>query len=915
MLKKNTIIIIVIIIVIILCIILYNYYKNDNKQNFKNINEPFANPISVNKIVLTTANKPTIIVNGFNINKIINFSQLAVYAMVNGVRTNVATKGTATSTSLHQPSIKASNAIDGILQVRDYSINSFHSANNSTVTEETWTLTLDTTYNIDSIVFYNRRDCCQDRANGLVVQLYNTNSSATVPVDTYTLGNGLIQTIQISNAPAIPTPININKITFNSGPVPNVIIEGVNYGKILTISQVAVYTMVNGVKTNVATKGTATSSSARFPAKNAIDGVLNAKIHDARGGVAELASPFQSASMSNTTDAGETWTLALDATYNIDSIVYWNRDDCCQDRSNNVMVDFFNNNTIVATYYLNSDKMQTLQLVNTISKQPVITQAQASEGKSLYKFNASTQNSLSTALFYNSTDLTSSTRLTNISNQLDSTNNINYIDLNGKYAITDEILTADNKRITIDCVFYYKGGTGVILNNLGQPRMSELANNTEYHAAMIQVITNGNINNLVVGMWGGSMATPVNLGPLTSNTWYQVIIYTSSSGLFGLLNNITQSNIICGTINITPGNPQDRTNPSNGLKLKYYLGIGCQDKSSNFSKTNPENDGKGFGGYISYVNLYAGNIYINSITKSPPSTKIINSITYNIINPPEANRKYSSIYGSVIDLVKTSEGLFIYNYSMLDTRQGWSCSQEGLINAKEEYLQMDLEKSISIAGIVIQGRGIGDKQIITSYNVSYSNDSTNWLPLNNNTGTKITVPLEINKYEGDSQFKYYYVFPNQISARYIRIIPLTYSNHISVRAGVLTTNQPTTTQAPTTTKAPVTTQTPTQAPTTTQATSTTQEPTTTPMNILSPNTTLPSPIITTPATTKINLALLNQTLTSSDEILQTERYNIINNQENLYDISNRLNNLNFKLKTLNSTNTPNYATTGELTFY
>ena len=108
--------------------------------------------------------------------------------------------------------------------------------------------------------------------------------------------------------------IIIKSIIINNRFATDFIIGDVNHGRYLQISQLAVYAIVNGVRTNVALspRGTATASSTYgtgFSASNAIDGVLQA-----------LPNKFHSQSMSSTT-TGETWTLTLDAIYNIDSIV------------------------------------------------------------------------------------------------------------------------------------------------------------------------------------------------------------------------------------------------------------------------------------------------------------------------------------------------------------------------------------------------------------------------------------------------------------------------------------------------------------------------------------------------------------------------------------------------------------------
>ena len=61
--------------------------------------------------------------------------------------------------------------------------------------------------------------------------------------------------------------------------------------------------------------------------------------------------------------------------------------------------------------------------------------------------------------------------------------------------------------------------------------------------------------------------------------------------------------------------------------------------------------------------------------------------------------------------------------------------------------------------------------------------------------------------------------------------------------------------------------------------------------------------------------VLHQTLLINEDQIQNVRYDIIDNQEALYDIITRLNKLKLTLNTIKSKTNPRYATSGELTFY
>ena len=246
--------------------------------------------------------------------------------------------------------------------------------------------------------------------------------------------------------------------------------------------------------------------------------------------------------------------------------------------------------------------------------------------------------------------------------ETDDQTNFNYVNFNNTFygVSSSSITTADNKNITIECVFRYTGGTGVILANIGQRQI-----NTGWHDSFIEVSEIDGVNYLLVGMWQmhGSAKPHINLGKVDVNTWYQVILWGSTQNVFSILNTISQSFISSGFVNIVPKNPQ-------ASNFQYFLGIGTTD-ATNLAGIG--NQITGFVGEISYINVYKGIFYINSITKSKPVSIKISNVNYKIINPPEANRSYSTIFCGPECI--SNNKLYVCNYSMLDTKQGWSGAQ------------------------------------------------------------------------------------------------------------------------------------------------------------------------------------------------------------------------------------------------
>jgi hypothetical protein len=107
--------------------------------------------------------------------------------------TNLALKGQATASSVFAP---AQNAIDGQQSAKPYP-NIFHSMGVGPA--EFWQLDLGGSFAITQIIYYNRGDCCQSRADGMTVELWNTLPSPNgTPLRTLTLNSALKQEFNIT---------------------------------------------------------------------------------------------------------------------------------------------------------------------------------------------------------------------------------------------------------------------------------------------------------------------------------------------------------------------------------------------------------------------------------------------------------------------------------------------------------------------------------------------------------------------------------------------------------------------------------------------------------------------------------------------------------------------------------------------
>jgi len=101
---------------------------------------------------------------------------------------------------------------------------------------------------------------------------------------------------------------------------------------------------------------------------------------------------------------------------------------------------------------------------------------------------------------------------------------------------------------------------------------------------------------------------------------------------------------------------------------------------------------------------------------------------------------------------------------------GWSASH----NNRDQWLQADLGSSKMVTYFATQGRNAYN-QWVTSYKVEYSNDGSSFQYYQEQGADKIFTA------NSDRDTIVYNILSSPITARYIRIHPWTYQNHISMR--------------------------------------------------------------------------------------------------------------------------------------
>ena len=90
-----------------------------------------------------------------------------------------------------------------------------------------------------------------------------------------------------------------------------------------------------------------------------------------------------------------------------------------------------------------------------------------------------------------------------------------------------------------------------------------------------------------------------------------------------------------------------------------------------------------------------------------------------------------------------------------------------------QWIQADLQTTHRIMSVTTQGRPPLYDQWVWEYYVSYSQDGITW--------ETISTPFQANT---DTNTKKTNLLPDNIVARYIRLLPISWNNHICMRFDV-----------------------------------------------------------------------------------------------------------------------------------
>jgi hypothetical protein len=329
-------------------------------------------------------------------------------------------------------------------------------------------------------------------------------------------------------------------------------------------------------------------------------------------------------------------------------------------------------------------------------------------------------------------------------------NSLGFVSLNGsnQYLATPNLKTyfksvngVSQKSFTISFWFYPTASTGALVTELDSQTP-----NSGFHATNIELI-----NNVVYyRVW--SSTTPVTSSTITLNQWYHIALVYDGANLKGYLNGVLQGK-----------QTYNRDIPSAGQN--YAIGAG-----------DPTNMGTGAYGTFNLAQFKLYNIPLTDKDISIDYNARKNDFDYTIHSPStNSNPIYwtvSSAWNYSSGSVGSPDPFGYYHFTpWLNSGLGWAAQTLDT----NQYITLKYDEPAYLKGIVAQPRAASGNQFVTKFHVETSmTGAAPWSRLLSNQliGTTVNDDASI-------------IFPTSIFAKAIRIIPITWTNHITMRLGLL----------------------------------------------------------------------------------------------------------------------------------
>ncbi len=329
-------------------------------------------------------------------------------------------------------------------------------------------------------------------------------------------------------------------------------------------------------------------------------------------------------------------------------------------------------------------------------------------------------------------------------------NSLGFVSFNGsnQYLATPNLKTyfksvnaTVQKSFTMSFWVYPTTNTGVLVSELDSQTPSG-----GWHATNIELI-NGVINYRV---WASS--NPVTSSPIALNQWHHIALVYDGTSFKGYLNGVLQgARIYAREIPTSSQNyaigAGETTNMGTGAYGTFHL---AQFKLHNLPLTNQEI-------------LQEYNFRKNEFDYTIHSPLTNSSPTYWSI---------SSAWNNVSGGTGAWDPFGVYHFTpWLNSGLGWAAQ---VLDANQ-YITLNYDEPAYIKGIVIQPRASSGNQYLTKVHVETS--STGAAPW-----TRVLTDQVINTSITDDALA---LFPTSIFAKAVKVIPVLWTNHITMRMGMI----------------------------------------------------------------------------------------------------------------------------------
>nr|WP_314866990.1 LamG-like jellyroll fold domain-containing protein [uncultured Flavobacterium sp.] len=288
------------------------------------------------------------------------------------------------------------------------------------------------------------------------------------------------------------------------------------------------------------------------------------------------------------------------------------------------------------------------------------------------------------------------------------------------------------------------------LNGVVVSELDSQTPNSGWHASNIEIV-NGILKYRI---WNGTVIS--SSSTITLNQWYHVAAVYDGTTLKAYLNGVLQGSQI-----------NTREIPT----TNQYYAIGAAETT---------NMGSGGNNRFNIATFKIYNIPLNNTDILQEYEREKLKYQYSVHSPnTNANPTYwsvSSAWNSSTGSTGASDAFSAGHFNpWLNSSLGWAAQQ----NNTSQFITLNYDEPITMNGIVTQGRAYNGGQWVSSAHIDVSLDGTNW--------TRVMSNATLNS---NSTEDVKILFPTPVVAKYVKVSPVTWANHITMRLGVIVESKP-----------------------------------------------------------------------------------------------------------------------------